>query len=544
MRLEKEQLVERLAAATMRYMMAEKKFDRAKSIPVAKLERQAIAGGHSESGSGLGGGVVKKEEATNGQVDGQALVLAETARKEADAAVIKQAEQLQQLSTENSKLIDQLTALKLKSSHNSDEDFAHTELFKLAKKQLEDLVNRVNNLEAINAELRKDAKRLQSERAAYRTEVDAELHASNTEKDLQLSKAESDLARIRAARDELHADLQMKKQTQDQDKASAEQIKQMAAAKEERIGALESEIERLGGVQGDASSSIMDLPLEELQTKYANLEKQYSMMNTELASMSNAYRKLSSTVSSKATNLGDLEDKVARFAAEKAKADQKYFGAMKAKEARELEIRTLRAQNSKSAEIVTQLKEVDASSRQLVVALEKQVAESKDAFAILSIKHHAVQTQVTEKTTAADMAKKQLEEVKAMVQSKDAEHASTSSALRKAEVEVERLKVGVAEKDSRLQTWQQTNSDTDDGKIVEVLRVSKTSHPSNRAINEAGTNELHRAWHTATSAAATSRTKCSGCAGTPSAKPASTSASRTACASAPSAAIPLAPTTC
>ncbi|MCJ1330144.1 E3 ubiquitin-protein ligase bre1 [Thelotrema lepadinum] len=471
-RIEKEQLQERLETASMRYMVAEKKLDRAKSTTVAKLERQATAGGKSETGSGLGGGVDNKSEAVNGQVDSQALAQAEVARREADAACAKQAEQLEQLSNENQKLISQLTNLKSKSpNQQSDEDYAHTELFKHARKQLEDFVNRINNLEATNAELRREAKRLQSERAAYRTEVDAEIHATNSEKDLLLSKAEGDLVRIRATRDELQAELQMKRQAKDQDRVAAEQIKQMVAAKEERIQSLESEIERLSSTQGETSDVVNDLPLEELQTRYTNLDKKYSMLNQELASMSNAYKKMSLASSQKLNNLTEMEDKVTKFAAEKAKADQKYFAAMKAKEARDQETRTLRIQNSKSAEIVSQLKEVEASTRQLVVALEKQVAESREAFSILETKHHAVQTQVVEKTSSVENTRKQLDEIKTLVAGKDSEQATTSSALRKAEVDIEKLKANLAEKDTRIATFSPANAETHDEKINASLRA-------------------------------------------------------------------------
>ena len=480
---EYDDMQDRLSKATSRYLKAEKGIDRAKSRTVQKLERQAISGGRSETGSGLGGGADVKSESTNGQVNSEALVQAEIARKQTEAVAAKQQEQLQQLSTRNQELINQVAELKLKSSNNLDDQYAQTELFKQSKKQLEDSVNRINNLEATNADLRKEAKRLQAERAAYRTEVDAELNSSNAEKDMQLSKAESDLARIRTARDELYAELQVRKQAQDQEKTSVEHIKQIAAAKDDRILSLESEIERLRGVQEDDHASIADLPLEELQTKYAALEKQYSMMNQELAAMSSAYKKLSSNVSQKVTNLSDLEEKVARSTAEKSKADQKYFGAMKAKDAREQEVRTLRTQNSKTAEIVTQFKDVEAGHRELVVTLEKQVAESKDAFAILEAKHHVVQSQVSEKSSAVEVSRKQLDDAKAVMQERTKEAATVSDALRKAETEIEKLKVDIAEKDSRLETWRQTNTDTDEGKIVEALRVSWRLHQVSNSMD-------------------------------------------------------------
>ena len=55
-RLERDEYIDRLEKASLRYMLAEKRLDRAKSATVAKLEKQAIFGGSNAQGSGLGGG--------------------------------------------------------------------------------------------------------------------------------------------------------------------------------------------------------------------------------------------------------------------------------------------------------------------------------------------------------------------------------------------------------------------------------------------------------------------------------------------------------
>ena len=48
---DKDSLSDRLEAASYRYMMAEKKLDRAKSAQVQKLERAAMMGGNGEASS-------------------------------------------------------------------------------------------------------------------------------------------------------------------------------------------------------------------------------------------------------------------------------------------------------------------------------------------------------------------------------------------------------------------------------------------------------------------------------------------------------------
>lgn len=489
-RSEKEQLEERLESASLRYMVAEKKLERARSATVAKLERQAIVGGR-ESGSGFGGGTEgsgKKEssDGPNGMDESNdgAAEAAELARKEAVAASIKQKEQLEKIEAENEKLTAQLTTLNVKMSRLSDDDCARTDLFKQLKLQHEDVIKRINNLEATNNQLREEAEKLQAERTAYRVQMENESQSALGEKEAQLMRAESDLARIRTGRDELIADNQMRKAAHDQERGSVNQVRELAAARAERITALESEIERLKIEVGQAESGsaprteLDSLSAGELRIKYQNLERQYSMLVKEVPSMGSAWKKASALASQKISDLSALEDKVVRLGAEKSKADQKYFAAMKAKEARDQEVRTLRAQNSKSSDIVSQLKDAEASTRALVINLEKQLAESKEALTNIGSQSRTSHQQLLERTTALESSKGQVEELKKLLSTKDTSLSTVSSSHRKAEVEIEELKVRLDETKQSLKGWK-NKSLANEGSEETALRVStpETSQP-------------------------------------------------------------------
>ena len=467
---DKNQLEERLESASMRYMMAEKKLDRAKSMTVAKLERQAVAGGRSEAGSGLGGqaGAVKTET-TAGQVNVELLADAEQNRKTAEASAAKMSEQLALLSEQNEKLMTQITTLSLKSSNPNDDDFAQSDLFKQLKSHHDDAITKANNLEALNQEIRQEISILQAERSAHKSQLDAENQVVVDAKDNQLSKAQADLARIRTARDELHAELQTRKAAQEQERTSFQQVRQQVAARDEQIKALESAIERLGKEQEAlANGSSEDMPVEDVRKKCATLEKQYTLLNGELKSMSDAYKKLSSANSLKVSNLADLEEKVMRLSAEKAKADQKYFATMKAKDAREQEVRALRAQNAKSSDIVSQLKESEASKASFIINLEKQLAETNDALSSIQLKYKEVQQQAEQKRLQLDSARKELEEVKVFTATKDAALSAATKASRRLEITVEELKVAVAEKERRLETWRSRGQDANSSDDIRV----------------------------------------------------------------------------
>ncbi|KAH1436648.1 E3 ubiquitin-protein ligase bre1 [Aspergillus fumigatus] len=453
---EKQQLEESLEAASLRYMVAEKKLDRARSLTVAKLEKQYLLGAQRPGGDSASGNREEQSPVNGLPSSAERNTELEEAHKQLVAVSEKQKEQLQKLESENANLLSQITELNIKRTKPTDDDYAHTDLFKQLRSQYDDVVKRINHLEATNIQLREEAAKLRSERTAYRNQVDEETQNVIAEKEAQLMRAETDLARIRNARDELLADQQMRKAAQEQEKIATTKVQELADAAQARINALESEVDRLR-LQLDntkaAHTEIDDVPLEELRAKYQNLERQYSMLNTELTSMQTACKKYSLLASQKVADFSALEEKVARLTAEKSKADQKYFAAMKSKEARELEVRTLRIQNSKSSDIVSQLKESEATTRSLLANMEKQASETKEALNSIISKHHAAQQQIAENNIVIDGLKAQVNELKALSVSKDSSLASASSACRKAETEIESLKVTLADTKKSLENW-------------------------------------------------------------------------------------------
>ena len=476
-RQEKEKLEERLEDAALRYMIAEKKLDRSKSATVAKLEKQAVCGGRSETGSGLGGAT---DDVRNGQNDAGAsseeLAEAEASRKEAFAESAKRKQQIDFLEAENEKLTAQMTALASRSTNLTDDDYSRTDLFKQLRSQHEDVIKRINDLEATNGQLREQAEKLQAERTAYRTQVEHEFAMAIAEREVQLTQAENDLARIRTNRDELMIDNAMRKNAQNQERTSMDQIKELSSTKEERVKALESEVARLHLQIGQNAfpvsppTSLEGVPLDELQSRYTNLEKQYNLLNTELQSMGTAFSKASKLASQKVSSLSSLEEKVQRLGAEKSKADQKYFSAMKVKEAREQEVRTLRAQNSKSSEMVATLKEAEGASRALQAVSDKQIVEVKESLLNVQAKLRLEQQQLTEKTIQIESLKSQVEELKKNIATKDEIATTKSTAYRKAEVEIESLKVRLEEAKKGLESWKSKGLGSQSGEY-EMLRV-------------------------------------------------------------------------
>jgi E3 ubiquitin-protein ligase BRE1 len=293
----------------------------------------------------------------------------------------------------------------------------------------------------------------------------------------QLARAETDLARIRTARDELAADVSIRRATQDQEQIASDQIKELAAVRESRIAGLETEIERLRVQlsQSDFTSSREDLDaigIDELKRKYVSLEKEYSMLSQELPSMGAAYKKAQALATKKVMDFAALEEKAARLLADKSKADQKYFAAMKAKDARENEIRALKLQNSKSSEIVAQLKDAERAHVSLIANLEKQLTETKASNISLSTVNRSLQQRTKEDSIILEGVKSQVSELTASLKAKDTSLNSVSKDNRTAETEIERLRTRLEETKKSVDVWKGRSMGKENGEY-EMLRVCK-----------------------------------------------------------------------
>ncbi|KAJ4366901.1 E3 ubiquitin-protein ligase bre1 [Neocucurbitaria cava] len=474
---EKEQLSDRLDTATHRYLVAEKKNDRLKSIQIQKLEQQAVATPvvKEEAPSATNG-----TEAVNGGSPDPCTEKVEAQREYAGAVAEakKRKEQLEAVELENKKLTEEVSALKIKLTGLSDDDYAKTDLFKTFKNQHEDVIKRINNLEATNIQLREEAQKYQAERTAYRIKIDDETRSSLAESESNVSQAEANLARIRSARDELMAKNSMLETSHKDAHTSTEQSKDLISACESRIAALESECERLrlqiaeGQIAESQTDSGPDESTpEQSRNKISNLENQLKLLSNELPSMEAAWKKAQAIASKKIAELATWEDNIAKAHADKAKADQKFFAAMKAKGELEQQIRILRTQATKSTEVVAQLKETDSLSRSLVDKLEKQTAEMRSQMEELSVQHRQLQQKLSENAIVSEGQISQIVELKKSVEAKDTSYLAAKHAQRDSETERDKLAAQVTVLEKQVDIWKKksTRNQSSETTIMESM---------------------------------------------------------------------------
>ncbi|KAI1819257.1 E3 ubiquitin-protein ligase-like protein [Xylaria intraflava] len=468
---DKDSLSEQLNNATLRYMKAERRLDRVKSAQVQKLEQQALANSTTRSTSGADQTNGASTDENNGDYASQQLAL-----QELNAVADKQKEQLESALAQNKSLQAELTSLQTRLTSLTDEDYSRTEIFKLFKAQNEDFIKKINNLEAECHTVKQEKAKLEKEREASRQGFESEAQNLIVDLEDQLQQADTNLARVRAARDELHADVMTLKASKEQERTAMDHMKELLNAKEDRISALESELQRIQpneDVDMTAPSDIDDISLEELTQKYQKLKRDYESIENELPGMTNAVKKFQALANKKVMDFAAQEERVALSIAEKSKADQKYFNARKESDTKADEVKRLRSQNMKSSEIISQLKEVEAHNRTLVTNLDKQLADMKQTNVSVMAENKKLEATNHDMAKRYDSLKQQISELTNLAKTKESTTSTTKERNAILEVELEKLKIRLESIAKDREKWK-AKSLSNSSEEEEMLRSMAT----------------------------------------------------------------------
>jgi E3 ubiquitin-protein ligase BRE1 len=465
---EKEGVSEQLNAATLRYMKAERRMDRLKSNQVQKLEQQALASATVRPGSG-------GPEPENGspESNGNSAEL-QLKLKEVSAVKEKQKEQLDAAMAQAKTLQEELTTVRTKLATPTDEDYSRSETFKLFKARQEELVKKLNALEGKHKKMEEENKQLNSERAVYKKKLENDFEQLSTDLGDQLQQADTNVVRIRATRDELLHENQKHQAAKEQERTAIEEMKALVKANEDRINALELEIQRLTpseDVDMTGSADVESLPVEELREKYVKLQKDFESINNELPAMTAAVKRYQVLANKKVADFTALEERLAVTMAEKGKANQRYFDTRRNLDCLSDEVKKVRSSNNKSAEIITQLKESDSEKQTIIGGLEKQLAELRQANASAVAESKRVEANNAEIMRRYEGLKYQIAELSNLAKSKDATTASARERTIILEAENEKLKVRLESVSKDRDKWK-TKSLSNSSEEEEMLRVS------------------------------------------------------------------------
>ncbi|CDW99153.1 hypothetical protein [Sporisorium scitamineum] len=289
--------------------------------------------------------------------------------------------------------------------------------------------------------LETEATALREDRATFQQSVEAEASSRSEDLEKLVKAKEADVTRLRSQRDELNAELTERRSREQVKFTQIEEMKALLNSKEERLTLLSSQVRRLrmtvAAFQGQSVgvSALIKADTEEgqfeqlsreaqeAQTRIAELERRLGAapapngtevkakveegaeaaandtglraenerlrlalqaaeasskaVDDELEKISAAYADLERQASVKVTDVSRLEEKALRWVTEKSKADNKYFSAMRAKDAVDAELRTAKQVHERQQKTIEMFADVERNYTAQLGLHEKQVTTFK-----------------------------------------------------------------------------------------------------------------------------------------------------------------------
>ncbi len=233
----KDEYESKLADLESRLLFTERTIDRTKSLTLARIDLQA-----RRLPSTFPGHVEKVEEIIPEINEVRTMAQDVNAARQQDGIdddaktdladlrdlLERRTKELNTLQEKSTLLATELEHMRAKLANPDIETVERTEVHRLMKLKNQQLREQVVHMEAQNAQLSQTNSGLRSERSKFQNDLVEEHESAYNEIAALLSKAEQDLARVRAARDELHSNLQVRKAQDDHRAVAAREIGELA----------------------------------------------------------------------------------------------------------------------------------------------------------------------------------------------------------------------------------------------------------------------------------------------------------------------------
>ena len=145
------------------------------------------------------------------------------------------------------------------------------------------------------------------------------------------------------------------------------------AAMQAQVARLESELKALREASHADAAPPGDVDVATLQRRLQAADASSAMLSDEVDRLSAAYDQLERQADSRVANVARLEDKILRLTTEKAKADNKYFAAMRAKDALDAEKRAWTRSAERQTKVIERYMDTERALQAQIQLAEKEV---------------------------------------------------------------------------------------------------------------------------------------------------------------------------
>ncbi|GME86864.1 unnamed protein product [[Candida] boidinii] len=273
---------------------------------------------------------------------------------------------INELETKNSSLTDTLEKnesqiksldteilnLKNKLLNLSDIDLSKSLIYQNLLSQNSTLTTELNESKYESKKLKESLSNLESNLTHNQQELENKLKQELLTSNNYIEKLESDLNRIRSDRDELNSRLSILKNEKGKSEL-IEEFKKLNSIYEKKL--LDSENNLKTNLNSDIENSTNKILINELK----QLEE--------------AFKETRNIANSKLNKIYESDSLINKLSIEKDKADEKYFSAMRAKDALHSENKILTTNMSKQSELINNLKSIEKELRKKCDLLEKEL---------------------------------------------------------------------------------------------------------------------------------------------------------------------------
>lgn len=345
-------------------------------------------------------------------------------------------EQLAKADERIAELEAQIRDFEVRLSSLPEDVVRKSDIYVGVERQLRVMFSENQRLESELQSLRRDLGNAKAEQAAFELNVRDRFDTERQQLEKRLAQAEADVTRIRGARDELLSELSIAKSGTAEREITLRRYKELVAELEARIKA----VERTEPPPVDDTEPAPDASVEDLKETIKKLTRQNKALAAEIPGLEQAFAKAHKKSSLKMSEITGLETKLSEAATSKVKADERYFGAMRAKDALNAEFIRAKAALTKSSEIVADLRESEARITSQLSKSRRELAESEAAKAKLQSQCAYIETKRVDAEARVSAREHTIDSLQQQLNDKEAALQAAGNQRRRNEQQIEKLR--------------------------------------------------------------------------------------------------------
>ncbi|KAJ7268745.1 BRE1 E3 ubiquitin ligase-domain-containing protein [Mycena haematopus] len=252
----------------------------------------------------------------------------------------------------------------------------------------------------------------------------------------------------------------------------------------QKLAAATAELENYRKTYGDLSSlnpdvaylaekvRVQEEEIKRLRLKDEQHVKEKTSVYSELDQLSAAWEALDRQVKSKVFELKDMEDRVAKSGLDKAKSDNRFFAAMRDKEAIENERKILSRNEEKKSQMIERLVETERNLSQQVISLEKDLGQVRRQYEARSTELWAYKKEIREQKVLLEADANKLAAHKSLIAEMEKDLADKKAEVQKLDGELSLSKRQIDRQTLQLQEKAAGSSSSREAELERELKLT------------------------------------------------------------------------